>query len=393
MILLPYLVILSGLDFNFDFEQTLGCSRLLAGNPHAPRQTRFLADHDASASDNFPALRCRASWRSQGQGLHLLGSVPRNGFCATDLSRVASRYRSQSSRTSQASVSHGISLCDAVSQYAGQCERDAALADLCRLCSASDWDCETAVYRRAAGYRSGCNGLRLRRHNDRSVPVDVSVGTFSSGQGRDQTAYSVGPAGRNPKLYQHYGRQDPRGQRPRRPPDRAWGILFVGSRLPRLRTALRYSSIASVLCDTRKIQYKVSTKILSASRSREHSDRLRSDRCADRLLHGQRVSASHSSRCCKGRERQTIDLFDEQLWSQTRTDRSTLSTAMASRIVLQMDQATSENQNLFGHKRERRQDANLDCDLHLRADRNTQETFEIAQQSSRNSTNPEFDHV
>jgi len=49
MILLPNSVILSGLDFNFDFEQTLGCSRLLAGNPHAPRQTRFLADHDASA--------------------------------------------------------------------------------------------------------------------------------------------------------------------------------------------------------------------------------------------------------------------------------------------------------------------------------------------------------
>lgn len=136
MILLPNSVILSGLDFNFDFEQTLGCSRLLAGNPHAPRQTRFLADHDASATDNFPALRRRAPRRSQGQGLYLLGSVSRNGLCAIDLSGVASRYRSQSARTGQASLPHGISLCDAVSQYAGQCERDAALADLCRLCSA-----------------------------------------------------------------------------------------------------------------------------------------------------------------------------------------------------------------------------------------------------------------
>jgi hypothetical protein len=40
MILLPNSFILSGLDFNFDFEQTLGCSRPLAGNPHA--RTRLI---------------------------------------------------------------------------------------------------------------------------------------------------------------------------------------------------------------------------------------------------------------------------------------------------------------------------------------------------------------
>ncbi len=43
MILLPYSVILSDIDFNLDFEQTEGCSRLLVGNSHVPRQTRFLA--------------------------------------------------------------------------------------------------------------------------------------------------------------------------------------------------------------------------------------------------------------------------------------------------------------------------------------------------------------
>jgi hypothetical protein len=44
-----------------------------------------------------------------------------------------------------------------------------------------------------------------------------------------------------------------------------------------------------------------------------------------------------------------------------------------------MDQTTLENQNLFGYQREHSQDANMDCDQHLRANRNIQETFEIAQ--------------
>jgi len=393
MILLPNSVILSGLDFNFDFEQTWGCSRLLAGNSHAPRQTRFLADHDASATDNFPALRRRTPRRSQGQGLYLLGSVPRDGLCSIDISGVAARYRSQSARTGQAPVPHGISMCDAVAQYVGQCERNAALADLCRLCSAFDWDCETAVYRRAAGYRSGCYGLRLRCDNDRSVPVDVSVGTISSSQGCDQTPYAARPAGRNPKLYQHYGRQDPRGQRAGRSYYRARGVLFAGSRLPRLSTALCHSSIASILCHASQVQHKVSEAILPTNRSCEHSNRLRSDRRAHCLLHRQRLSASDSPSRCQRREWQTLDLSDQQLCSQSRDDRSTLSATMAGRVVLQVDQAAPSDQDLSGHQRERSQDANLDRGLHVRADRDTQKTIETAQQSSRNSTNPEFDYV
>jgi hypothetical protein len=66
---------------------------------------------------------------------------------------------------------------------------------------------------------------------------------------------------------------------------------------------------------------------------------------------------------------------------------------MAGRVVLQMDQATPSDQDLSWHQRERSQDANLERGLHLRADRDTQKTFETAQQSSRNSTNPEFDYV
>ena len=42
MISLPNSVILSDLDFNFDFEQTLGCSRPLAENPDIQSQGLYL---------------------------------------------------------------------------------------------------------------------------------------------------------------------------------------------------------------------------------------------------------------------------------------------------------------------------------------------------------------
>ena len=142
-----------------------------------------------------------------------------------------------------------------------------------------------------------------------------------------------------------------------------------------------------------QVQHKVSAAILPTSRSCEHSNRLRSDRRAHCLLHRQRLSASDSSSCCQRREWQTLDLSDQQLCSQSRDDRSTLSATMAGRVVLQVDQAAPSDQDLSGHQRERSQDANLDRGLHVRADRYTQQTIETAQQSSRNSTNPEFDYV
>lgn len=54
----------------------------------------------------------------------------------------------------------------------------------------------------------------------------------------------------------------------------------------------------------------------------------------------------------------------------------TLLMSLASRVGLQMDQATSSDQGLFRHIGERRQVANLDCGVGLRPGRHRQKAAE-----------------
>ena len=57
----------------------------------------------------------------------------------------------------------------------------------------------------------------------------------------------------------------------------------------------------------------------------------------------------------------------QQLRTRRSDNRQTIQVPMAGGIILQMDQTTLADQNLFRHVRERRQDAGLDSGLRLRA--------------------------
>ena len=60
---------------------------------------------------------------------------------------------------------------------------------------------------------------------------------------------------------------------------------------------------------------------------------------------------------------------------------------MESRTFFQMDQTTSAYQSIFRHIRKRRQNTNLDCDIHLRANRHYQERTETQAKPLHNFTN------
>jgi hypothetical protein len=66
---------------------------------------------------------------------------------------------------------------------------------------------------------------------------------------------------------------------------------------------------------------------------------------------------AHSIQRC--RERQDAQLPDQQLCLAAADHRITIQEPLASRIVLQMDQAAPENQEAPGKQRVRRQDTNL----------------------------------
>jgi hypothetical protein len=88
-------------------------------------------------------------------------------------------------------VPPGISLAGGA-QHAGQRQCGAAVANLCRPGPAPDRHRPAGVCARAHWSGLEGDGLCLRRHDDRPVPVSLSVGAVSVHQGRRQAAHAAG---------------------------------------------------------------------------------------------------------------------------------------------------------------------------------------------------------
>ena len=120
---------------------------------------------------------------------------------------------------------------------------------------------------------------------------------------------------------------------------------------------------------------------------------LRSDNCFDDLPIRQRLSgktpADQIFRC---RAQSTADIFNQSLGARCHQDCSTLQMPLEDRTVFQMDQTTPAYQSIFRHIRKRRQNSNLDCDIHLRANRHYQERAKTQAKPLHNSTDFKRDH-
>ena len=379
MIYLHKTMNLFGLDLNVE-AQNRRFLRISAQGSYASGQARFFADHDLSAIDHFSAVRCDASGRTQGQEFFLSGSILRYGIRSTDVSRIPARHRSQSAGASAPVVSHGVSLRDHFSQYTVERERHASVANLCRLCATPDCDGATTVRRRTDGYRFGCHCVCIRCNHNRSVFVGASMGAVSLHQSRNQVAYVARFARFDPDLYSYHRRQDPRSQYFGRSGYRTRRVLPDGSGLPRFQTTSSPSRVECVLCDPRQEQYKIQAPLFPSGRSGQHQSHLRPDWRAAVVLRKQGLSKHVAARCRQRRQRQTPHLFDQQFCTQTGTDRRALQTALASRIVLQMDQTTFAHQIFSGDQRKRRQNPNMDCRRHICSYRHREKTVAFASQ-------------
>ena len=92
---------------------------------------------------------------------------------------------------------------------------------------------------------------------------------------------------------------------------------------------------------------------------------------SDRHPDSQRLGESLSGRVAasqlrRRRDQQASEVFDQQLCAPGSDHRPDLQVALAGRIVLQVDQAAPEDQEVLRHFRERREDADLDRRLGLR---------------------------
>lgn len=114
---------------------------------------------------------------------------------------------------------------------------------------------------------------------------------------------------------------------------------------------------------------------------------LRSDRYAGQSRAPQRLSrevAPHSLRRCA--KAKTTRVSNQQLQPATTDYRPAVSQPLAGRVVLQMDQTTPTHKEVLRHLPKRFEDANLDCDLGLRARGDSQKRTATGGQSLQNAT-------
>ena len=107
---------------------------------------------------------------------------PGHGLCTVDLSRELARYRSLPMGHEIQALPHGHSL-HGLPQQSVQCQREARLAHLCRVCPSAYRRSAPPVHRRGPGSRPERDRLCLGLHDHRPVPLSLPLGALPPYQG------------------------------------------------------------------------------------------------------------------------------------------------------------------------------------------------------------------
>src|SRR5664279_5050076 len=319
-------------DLKFSRKTSNLRTAMCGGVNYVCRKARFLSSDGGSPAPRLSSMSRSLQWRLQDQGVYL--------------PRKPQGYRSLPARPEEQALSHGYTQCR-LPQYTGQREQDARLAYLRRPCAVNDSDCPQALPQRRFRAGTGQHRLRLGCDDYRSVPLHVPLGQLQKDQGRGKAPHSAGFARQYPDLYLHLRRQAPRGQHPRPSSHRARSILHHGSGILGFRASLPFRVWWSVLPYPGQVEPEVPPAILTSCGSYHGSD-LRPVGVANRTLSSKALpgeTAPGEILRCGNRENSG---FSNKQFCSTCSDHSRpLPLSLASRAVLQMDQAEPENQDLL----------------------------------------------
>src|SRR5579862_549174 len=329
-------------------------------------QNGFCAADGFHSCARVPGLRRALSRQLQGQQFFLLGPISLHGLCSTDLPRKFARYRNLSSRHGRTTVSSGHSR-TCCAQHLGRCQRGTELAHLCRFGSDLDWQCSPTVC--PGKFRSGIatDGLRSGLHYHRSLSGAVSVGALPHQKRRSQNAHSARFAWQHTCLHQRCTRENPRDSRSRPTAGGTRLHLSSGSSLLGFPATVYSQTGSGFLHHSGPQKLLLPTRLLPSG-GQAHGTSFRSNDLFKKLLPSQvlpRNTTPHS--LSRRRYPEKLGLSDQQLSVAQPCHSSTLQMSVASRTVFQMDQTTSAHQEVLWHFSQRREDANLDRHLRLRA--------------------------
>ena len=350
------------------------------------RQTYFFSSYGPSAFAYVPPMRQSLSRQLSDKTLYLSRPISLHGLRSADLSGQPPRYRGVSSSPAAQTVSHGNEKHrGAFDSCRGQ--RTASLAHIFRLCIFLNPYRQKTLQRRTFRRRFETDGLCSGCYDNRPLPLSVSLGKLSTDQECNKTSYAPGFTRQHTNVYPHLRRQVARGQHLRYPASRTRSILHHGSRLSGFCQIACALLDASIFCDTRKIKFQMPAIVFSSSGSNNRSY-IRPNNTAywilsSKILSGQ-TTPSKISRC---KNRQNTYFPDKQFYATGNNNHTIVQVPMASRTLLQVDQAKPAYQEFLRNIGKLGENANLDCRVRLRSRCHYQKASQYSSKSLHNITN------
>ena len=352
-------------------------------------------EHRTNSFFTIPRFYSKASIQSLRQSLLrqlssqiflMLRPIPDNGLCSTNIPRKPQRYRDLLKSFGRETISLWFPR-KSFSEQFSQRKRKKRLANISRLCSSSNQKskatlCERRLRRYIEKYR-----LCFGHNRDRSMPVSVSMGSASQTQKRRKATHTDGPERLYTYVYTHYKRCCARNHSLSNHASGAVGHIRHGQRLHRFCNIIQFFKEQLFLCYSSKKEYSLLSQVFSIDRQ-EHWLTKRPDNKTDRPKNFKTLSHTTEANHFSRRRTATQFRVSNQQFSAGRIDHlPALQTALADRIILQVDQTALANKVILRHFDQCRQDPDMDRNQCLCACGDNQKGTETGAFFTRNTPN------
>src|ERR1039457_191239 len=352
---------------------------------HEFRTLRSLASARTHPLADAQAFECALRNRDARETFWMSAATHLHGVCPTDLAGGLARHRDLSECQVRSAVSSRV-LRTGGTRDLGRGQRTARLAAVGGFGQGADEPSPNALCRGRLGARSGEHPLRVGLDDHRPVVDAFSVGRFSPDQGGSENPHATRSARTDSHLHSCDQRPPTRRSLARRTGLGAGGFLRHGSWLCGFSTSRFDGGGGCLLCDPRQRQPAIYPPSLPPD-GLGFGSAQRPDWKADPRDFASGFSlAPAPGALLRPGDRAPFDLSDPSSGNPSRGRRRHLSTALADRTVLPLDQGTLAHQTFFREQSQRGEDANLDCGFDLLVGGHPAQATQIARHLSQKTS-------
>ena len=367
-------------------------SNLKKGVVNVFRKNYIFTNNGVSPSIRISKVRQSLSRQLQSKKFFMPRSVSLYGICSTYLSRKPTRHRVLSSFNEKQNISYGHPFTD-ISPYVSKGKQKSGLAYLRRLRPNLDQQSPKAVRQRFFRIRFERNSLCSRFLHDRFMSFFVSMGAFPQKKRRDKTSHTFRPERPYPRIHQSYRWLCARCEYLRRSCYRAWRFLHIRPWVSRFRKIISSQRTSGVFYYPYKKEFSIPENLFSSSRQITWTN-LRPNDLLNRILFKTTLPGKTSTYpVFRFRNTEISHVLNKQFQSSGNNHSTTLQMPLASRIILQMDQAAFANKSVLWNEQKRCKNSSLDSNCYLRVNRDYQKTVKNRAKSLHNITNFECYYV